>query len=168
MWSSSFDPNRPKVPKRVDWRRILAYFAPYWRQEALVLVCIFVTSALGQLPPFFTKLVIDDAIADRDVHALAFYVGGMIVAALAATGIGTWQGYLNALVGEGIMRDMRDALVQHLHRMPLTFFTSTKTGEIMNRVSNDVDAVDSVVTGTMAVTMKSTLPSASVAEKRAV
>jgi ATP-binding cassette subfamily B protein len=130
-------------------RRILAYFAPYWREEVLVLVCIFVTSALGALPPYFTKLIIDGAIRHGDARELAIYVGLMIVSALVATGIGTWQGYLNALVGEGIMRDMRDALVRHLHRMPLSFFASTKTGEIMNRVSNDVDAVDSVVTGTL-------------------
>ena len=149
MWSSQFDPKRPKVEKRVDMRRIFAYFAPYWREEGLVLACIFVTSALGVLPPYFTKLIIDGAIRHGDARELAVYVGGMIASALAATGIGTWQGYLNALVGEGIMRDMRDALVRHLHRMPLSFFASTKTGEIMNRVSNDVDAVDSVVTGTL-------------------
>jgi len=149
MWSSQFDPKRPKVEKRVDMRRIFAYFAPYWREEALVLACIFVTSALGVLPPYFTKLIIDGAIRHSDARELAVYVGAMIASALAATGIGTWQGYLNALVGEGIMRDMRDALVRHLHRMPLSFFASTKTGEIMNRVSNDVDAVDSVVTGTL-------------------
>ncbi len=68
---------------------------------------------------------------------------------MLASAIGAWQGYLNAYVGEGIMRDMRDALVKHLHGMPLSFFTSTKTGEIMNRVSSDVDAIDSVVTGTL-------------------
>src|SRR3984893_6520964 len=149
MWSSNFDPNRPKARKRVEWRRILAYFAPYWRQGAAVVVCIFVTSAFGQLPPYFTKLLIDVAIRNRDAHALALYVGGMIGAALIATVIGVWQGYLNAFVGEGIMRDMRDALVRHLHSMSLAFFTSTKTGEIMNRVSSDVDAVDNVVTGTL-------------------
>lgn len=149
MWSSQFDPKRPTVRKKIDLRRIMAYFAPYWKQESLVLVCIFATSALGVLPPYFTKLIIDGAIRHGDPRELAYYVGGMIASALVATGIGTWQGYLNALVGEGIMRDMRDALVRHLHRMPLSFFASTKTGEIMNRVSNDVDAVDSVVTGTL-------------------
>lgn len=149
LWSAGLDPNGPKVRKRVDLRRILAYFAPYWRQELLVLVCILLTSVLGLLPPYFTKLIIDVSFASHDVRSLALFVGGMIAAALVAAGIGAWQGYLNAYVGEGIMRDMRDALVQHLHRMPLSFFTSTKTGEIMNRVSNDVDNVDSVVTGTM-------------------
>ncbi|MDQ6780341.1 MAG: ABC transporter ATP-binding protein/permease [Candidatus Eremiobacteraeota bacterium] len=138
-----------RPPGKIDWRRILRYFAPYWRQEALILVCILFTSVLGQLPPLFTKLIIDDAIARKNVHELALYVGGMVAVALIASAIGGWQGYLNAFVGEGIMRDMRDALVRHLHRMSLAFFTSTKTGEIMNRVSSDVDAVDSVVTGTL-------------------
>ena len=47
------------------------------------------------------------------------------------------------------MRDIRTSMVAHLHRMPLSFFTNTKTGEIMNRVSNDVDNIDNVVTGTL-------------------
>jgi ATP-binding cassette subfamily B protein len=68
---------------------------------------------------------------------------------LLAAGVGVVQGYLNSVVGEGIMRDIRTNLVAHLHRMPLHFFTGTKTGEIMNRVSNDVDNVDNVVTGTL-------------------
>ncbi|MBV8367186.1 MAG: ABC transporter ATP-binding protein, partial [Candidatus Eremiobacteraeota bacterium] len=136
-------------PAKVDLRRIVRYFAPYWRQEALVLVCILIATSLGQLPPLFTKWIIDGSIAHHDLHSLWRNVGGMIGVALAAAAIGVWQGYLNAAVGEGIMRDMRDALVQHLHRMPLSFFTSTKTGEIMNRVSSDVDAIDNVVTGTL-------------------
>ncbi|HVA38613.1 MAG TPA: ABC transporter ATP-binding protein [Candidatus Dormibacteraeota bacterium] len=148
MWSSQFDPKRPKAPK-VDLRRVLGFFAPYWRKEALVLLCILVTSVLGQLPPLFTKWIIDGAIAGHDIRGLGFDVGGMVVSAIAASAIGAWQGYLNAYVGEGIMRDMRDRLVQHLHKMSLGFFTSTKTGEIMNRVSSDVDAVDNVVTGTL-------------------
>ena len=138
-----------KRPRRIDWRRVLGYFVRYWRQEALILLCIVFTSLLGQLPPLFTKLIIDGAIAGKNVHQLVLYVGGMVAAALLASAIGGWQGYLNAFVGEGIMRDMRDALVRHLHSMSLAFFTSTKTGEIMNRVSSDVDAVDNVVTGTL-------------------
>ncbi len=114
-----------------------------------MLACIVVTASLGQLPPLFAKWIIDRAIKFRDVHALLVDVGGMMGAALVAAAIGAWQGYLNAYVGEAIMRDMRDALVRHLHRMPLSFFTHTKTGEIMNRVSSDVDAIDNVVTGTL-------------------
>jgi ATP-binding cassette, subfamily B, bacterial len=138
-----------KRPTKVEWRRILRYFAPYWRKEALVFACILATTTLGQFPPLFTKWIIDVSIAQHDLHSLWLNVGGMVSVALAAAAIGVWQGYLNAAVGEGIMRDMRDALVQHLHRMSLSFFASTKTGEIMNRVASDVDAIDNVVTGTM-------------------
>src|ERR1700736_6833876 len=148
----------PKPPRNIDWRRVLRYFAPYWRQELFVLICIFATSVLGQLPPLLTKFIIDGAIAGKSVHLLLLYVGGMVAAALVASAIGGWQGYLNAFVGEGIMRDMRDALVRHLHSMSLGFFTSTKTGEIMNRVSNDVDAVDNVEPGTL-FTIRTTLTS---------
>ena len=137
-----------KHPKRIDWRRMATYFWPYWRQETLILLAILVTSILGQLPPLFTKWIIDGAIAHKSLHLLYLLVGGMVASALVAAAIGAWQGFLNSYVGEGIMRDMRDALVQHLHGMSLSFFTSTKTGEIMNRVSSDVDAIDSVITGT--------------------
>ena len=83
------------------------------------------------------------------MRGLWFDVGGMVAAALVSAVLGVFQGYQNSLVGEGIMRDIRTSLVSHLHRMPISFFTNTKTGEIMNRVSSDVDNVDNVVTGTL-------------------
>ena len=149
MWSSMYSPDRPKVTRRVELRRILAFFRPYLAQETLVLVCILVGALLGLLPPLFTKWLIDDAIPAHDTHGLALDVGGMVATALVSGVIGVYQGYLNSVVGEGIMRDIRTSLVNHLHTMPLAFFTSTKTGEIMNRVSSDVDNVDNVVTGTL-------------------
>jgi ATP-binding cassette subfamily B protein len=144
-----FNPEKPTVRRKVDWRRLGALFLPYWRQEAAVLACILLASALGLAPPLLTKHLIDVSLAHRDVHALWIDVGGMVLAAVAAALIGVYQGYLNSLVGEGIMRDIRTKLVSHLHSMPITFFTNTKTGEIMNRVSSDVDNVDNVVTGTL-------------------
>ncbi len=149
MWSQMYNPNRPKVTKRVDLRRILAFFRPYLPQEAQVLACILVVALLGLLPPLFTRWLIDGAIPARDMHAVSLAVGGMVASALVAGALGVYQGFLNSLIGEGIMRDIRTSLVAHLHRMPLSFFTGTKTGEIMNRVSNDVDNIDNVVTGTL-------------------
>ena len=149
MWSSMFNPNKPTISKRVDWRRIVHFFAPYLRENTQVLACIAIVSLLGLLPPLFTKWIIDDAIPAHNLHGLYFDVEGMVVSAIAAGIIGVYQGYLNSLVGEGIMRDIRTSLVAHLHTMPLSFFTNTKTGEIMNRVSSDVDNIDTVVTGTL-------------------
>jgi ATP-binding cassette, subfamily B, bacterial len=149
MWSSMYRPDKPEVQRRVDWKRIGALFAPYWRQQATVLFCIVAASTIGLAPGFITARIIDSAIPNRDVRALATDVGLVLAAAFVAAGIGIVQGYLNSIVGEGIMRDLRTSLVTHLHKMPVSFFTSTKTGEIMNRVSNDVDNIDGVVTGTL-------------------
>jgi ATP-binding cassette subfamily B protein len=144
-----YSPDRPKVTRRVDVRRILAFFRPYVVQQGLVLACIMVGALLGLLPPLFTRSLIDGAIPSHDMHGVWIDVGGMVGCAIVGGMIGVYQGYLNSLVGEGIMRDIRTSLVAHLHRMPLSFFTGTKTGEIMNRVSNDVDNIDNVVTGTL-------------------
>jgi ATP-binding cassette subfamily B protein len=149
MWSSRFNPERPRIRKPVNWRRLAAFFLPYWRLELLTLACIVAGAALGLAPPLFTKYLIDDAIPAASMQAVLLGVGGMIASALAAGAIGVYQGYLNSLVGEGILRDIRTSMVAHLHRMSLSFFTNTKTGEIMNRVSNDVDSVDNIVTGTL-------------------
>jgi ATP-binding cassette subfamily B protein len=149
MWSQMYNPDKPTVKRKADWRRIGAFFRPYLAQVVLILVCILAVSLIGLLPPLFTKWLIDDAIPARSLSGLSWNVGGMIVSALLGSGISIYQGYLNSVVGEGIMRDIRTSLVAHMHRMSLDFFTSTKTGEIMNRVSNDVDNIDNVVTGTL-------------------
>ncbi|HTU83344.1 MAG TPA: ABC transporter ATP-binding protein [Candidatus Acidoferrales bacterium] len=149
MWSNIYQPNRPKSKRKVDWRRIGALFAPYWRQQAVVLTCILITSALGLVPTLVMARIIDVTFPHRNVRELAIEVGILLVAALTSGALSVLQGFLNSIVGEGIMRDIRTGLVAHLHRMPLAFFAGTKTGEIMNRVSNDVDNVDNVVTGTL-------------------
>jgi ATP-binding cassette subfamily B protein len=149
MWSQMFDPQKPTVKRAVNWARLGRLFLPYWRQEVIVLGCIVVAAGLGLAPAFYTRHLIDVSIAKHDMRGLWFDVGGMVAAALVSAVLGVFQGYQNSLVGEGIMRDIRTSLVSHLHRMPISFFTNTKTGEIMNRVSSDVDNVDNVVTGTL-------------------
>ncbi len=149
MWSTMFNPEKPTVKRAVNWKRLGGLFAPYWRQVAGMIACILGGSVLGLAPALLTKALIDGALNHGNVRALWFDVGGMVLAAVIAALIGVYQGYLNSFVGEGIMRDIRTSLVSHLHRMPISFFTNTKTGEIMNRVSSDVDNVDGVVTGTL-------------------
>src|SRR5580692_8179206 len=149
MWSAMFRPDKPELRRRVDWKRMRALFAPYWSQQIAVLICIVVAALLGLAPGFITARIIDVAIPHHDLRELGIDVGIILGSALIAALIGVAQGYLNSVVGEGIMRDIRTELVSHLHRMPLSFFTGTKTGEIMNRVSSDVDNIDNVVTGTL-------------------
>jgi ATP-binding cassette subfamily B protein len=149
MWSSMFNRDQQVRHKPTDWRRIYGLFKKYWREQCQLLVAIFVSSIFGLLPALFTKSIIDRAIPHHDFTLLAWYVLAMIFCAVAAALLGVYQGYLNSFIGEGIIRDIRTELVTHLHRMPLSFFAGTKTGEIMNRVSNDIESIDNVLTNTL-------------------
>jgi ATP-binding cassette, subfamily B, bacterial len=149
MGSNMFNPESPRIHKRVQWKRIAFLFKAYWKEQLGILLCISLIALLGLIPPLATKYLIDQAIPQGNVALLNTWVGAMIAAAVCISLVGVVQGYLNALVGEGIMRDVRSNLVQHLQKMPIAFFTQTKTGEIMNRVSNDVDSIAGVVTGTL-------------------
>ena len=74
----------------------------------------------------------------------------MIVLPIISGLIGVGQSYLNNIIGQSVMQDLRTALYAHLQQMPLRFFTETKTGEIQSRLANDVGGVQSVVTDTAA------------------
>jgi ATP-binding cassette subfamily B protein len=137
---------RPVTTRTV--RRILQFFRPYWLRVALTVVAIIAAAVIGLANPFLLKLIIDEAIPNRDLDRLYLYVGLMIALPIVTGLIGVGQTYLNTLIGQSVMQDLRNALYGHLQRMPLRFFTSTRTGEIQARLSSDVNGVQQVVTDT--------------------
>ena len=138
----------PKERRGQTLRRILRFFKPYRPQIAVVLVAILLTSFIGLINPYLLKLLIDEAIPKRDFGLLNLFVGLMIVLPIVSGLIGVGQSYLNNLIGQRVMQDLRSALYTHLQSMPLRFFTETRTGEIQSRLANDVGGVQSVVTDT--------------------
>jgi len=131
-------------------RRIVAFFRPYRPQVVVVVGAILLTSLLGLINPILLKLLIDDAIPHLDWARLNLYVGLMIAVPIVSGLIGVGQSYMNNSIGQNVMQDLRAALYDHLQRMPLRFFTETKTGEIQSRLANDVGGVQGVVTDTAA------------------
>ena len=147
-------PSEPERPARPGtFRRITATFRPYRRQVGFVAFLILLTSALGLINPLMIKAafnVLLDASKSDDArwHLLLLIVGVMIVTPIVNGLLGLWQTYTNNLVGQRVMRDLRNSLYAHLQHMPLRFFTSTRTGEIQSRLSNDVEGVQGVLTDT--------------------
>jgi len=148
----SEDPARRLPPERRNRtvRRIAVFFAPYKAQVAIVSGAILLTSLLGIVNPLLLERLIDDAIPNRDFFKLNLYVGLMIAIPIGSGLIGVGQAYLNNKVGQNVMQDLRNALYAHLQRLPLRFFTETRTGEIQSRLANDVGGIQSVVTDTAA------------------
>ena len=130
------------------YRRVSAFLRPYGRDIALALACMSVVSALGLVPPLILKEAIDTAIPQSRGGYLNLLVVGMVAVPLTTGLIGVGQSFLNSRVGQGVMRDLRTRMYSHLQRMGLGFFTRTRSGEVISRVTSDVSGVQEVVTGT--------------------
>ena len=141
-------PRVPKERRAATVRRIAGFFRPYRGRVAVVLLTIVVTSLLGLVNPFLLKLLIDDAIPSRTWPSSTSSSALMIIVPIVSGLIGVGQSYLNNVVGQRVMQDLRNALYAHLQRMPLRFFTETRTGEIQSRLANDVGGIQAVVTDT--------------------
>ena len=129
-------------------RRVAQAFSPYKFQVVLVLIAIILTTVLGLINPLLIRYVFDDAIGKGNLHLLIVLVIIMIVTPIVTGIIGVGQSYLNNVIGQRVMRDFRNKLYHHLQSMSLRFFTSTRTGEIQSRLSNNVGGVQGVVTDT--------------------
>ncbi len=129
-------------------RRVAASFRPYWRQVLVVLFAIMVVGLLGVVNPLMLKLAITVGFGKSDFNALVKIVVVMVSVPIISSLIGIGQTYLNTVIGQRVMRDLRMQLYSHLQNMPLKFFTDTRTGEIQSRLSNDIAGVQTVVTET--------------------
>jgi ATP-binding cassette subfamily B protein len=129
-------------------RRVAESFAPYKRQIFLVLLAILLTTVLGLVNPLMIGFIFDDAIGKRNVKLLVILVAIMCIMPVVTGLIGVAQTYLNNIIGQHVMRDFRNKLYVHMQSMSLRFFTSTRTGEIQSRLSNDVNGIEDVVTNT--------------------
>jgi len=138
----------PKERRGQTVRRIAGFFRPYRWPVLVVVVSIVVTSLLGVVNPFLLKFVLDVAIPEEDLFLLNVLIVAMIAVPVISGLFGVGQTYVNNRVGQAVMQDLRDAVYAHLQRMPLRFFTETRTGEIQSRIANDVGGVQSVVTDT--------------------
>jgi ATP-binding cassette subfamily B protein len=145
------DPDAPPIT-RATVRRVIRTFRPYRRTVGLVGALILITSAIGVINPLLIKVIFDQALfcgpGCPNLDLLYWLVGLMVAIPIGSGVIGIWQSYLSNVVGQRVMQDLRNALYTHLQRMPLRFFTTTRTGEIQSRLSNDVGGIQSVVTDT--------------------
>src|SRR2546426_2204616 len=129
-------------------KRVAKAFSPYKIQIIIVLIAIILTTVLGLVNPFMIQFIFDDAIGKGNEKLLIILVSIMIIMPIITGLIGVGQTYLNNVIGQQVVRDFRNNLHEHLQSMSLRFFTSTRTGEIQSRLSNDVGGVQAVVTNT--------------------
>src|SRR5690242_678915 len=136
---------------------LAALTAPYKARTALSIASLLAAPATALAPPYLAKLAIDDGIADKNLTRL-----GWIVAAFLAAGIANWaasyaQTYFTGWTGERILADLRTTLFGHLGRLSLGFYERNRAGVIISRLTNDVEALDQLVTDGVTSLVQNTL-----------
>lgn len=136
--------NAPKISKEL-LIRILKYLKPYWLQLIFVFAIIILSSVLGLLPSLITARIIDEAILGKDFALLIQLVILAIITLAVSNIVGVLESYINSWVSQRIVYDMKNEMFQHLQKMPHSFFTSEKQGDIITRMNSDISGVATVI-----------------------
>lgn len=129
-------------------RRILRIFRPYRGRLAVVGLLVGASSLVSVASPFLLREILDVAIPDRRTGLLSLLALGLILIAVVSSVFNVLQTYLSTTVGQRVMHDLRTDVYAKLQRMPLAFFTRTRTGEVQSRIANDIGGMQATVTST--------------------
>lgn len=139
--------SQPKVTGAL-LKRIFSYLRPYSGKLALVLVCIAAASFFTLLPSILTGKIIDEGLVKLDLRALVKYISLSLAVTLGANLIGVAESYINTWIAQHITYDMRNQMHAHLQKMSQRFFTTNNQGDIITRMTSDIDGVQQVITST--------------------
>ena len=148
--------NRPKVTGAL-LKRVFSYLSPYWKQLALILAAIAVSSLLGLYPSILTGRIIDEGLIGRSMSALIRLILLSLAVTLGSSLIGVGQNYLNTWIAQHITFDMRNKMYAHLQKMSQRFFTTNNQGDIITRMTSDIGGVERVITGTFTSILSNTI-----------
>ena len=133
----------------INLRRIARFLLPYWLQLAVLLAVVGLSAIVGVLPPLIVRNLIDYAIGGRDPALLGWLSVASVGLALATGLLSVLQSYLNTLISERIMYDLKVAIYERLQSLSLSFFTNTRTGEMISRLTSDINGIDNVISGSL-------------------
>ncbi|MEU3918343.1 ABC transporter ATP-binding protein [Streptomyces sp. NPDC029004] len=138
------DPEQPPA----EVRRILRLFRPYRGRLAVVGLLVGAASLVSVASPFLLREILDTAIPQGRTGLLSLLALGMILTAVMTSVFGVLQTLISTTVGQRVMHDLRTGVYAQLQRMPLAFFTRTRTGEVQSRIANDIGGMQATVTST--------------------
>ena len=138
-------------------RVLLRLARPYPTRSALAVVTLVAYTIVALLPPYLSKIAIDDGIDARNLRTLSLVVVAFLAAGVAAFALSGTQTYLTGWVGERALADLRIQLFGHLQRLSLGYYERNRTGAIVSRITNDVEALDQLVTDGISSLVQNTL-----------
>ncbi len=147
-----------------SWRRtrrriglLVRLALPYRARTAGALVTLLAFTVVALAPPYLAKLAIDQGISEDDLDRLTWLVALFLVAAVVSLVLSAANTYLTGWVGERMLADLRNQLFRHLERLSMGFYERNRTGVIVSRITNDVEALDQLVTDGVTSLVQNTL-----------
>jgi ABC-type multidrug transport system fused ATPase/permease subunit len=138
-------------------RHLFSLLRPYRGRALLMLVALWVATGAALVPPYLAGKAIDDGIRAGDTGALTVILALFVAAALVNWGASYVQTYLINWVGQRALQDLRIELFQHLQSLSIGFYGRNKTGVLISRITNDVQALDQLVTEGISTLFSATL-----------
>ncbi len=127
-------------------RGLLALIRPYKLRAAAMLAALIVGTAAALAPPLLAKVAIDQGIAKHDTETLVLVVIAFLISAVLVWVMTYAQTYLVGWVGQRVLADLRIRIFTHLQELPIGFYETRPAGVLISRMTNDVEALDSLVT----------------------
>jgi ABC-type multidrug transport system fused ATPase/permease subunit len=138
-------------------RGLLALLRPYRARTTAALIALVLGTAASLAPPLLAKLAIDSGIDKHDLHTLELVVLAFLLSALLVWLTTYAQTYLVGWVGQRALADLRIRIFEHLQSQPIGFYESRPAGVLISRMTNDVEALESLVTDSVVTLFQSGL-----------
>ena len=138
-------------------RMLVRLARPYRVRALLAVVTLVAFTAVALLPPLLARAAIDNGIDDGSVQTITLVVVAFLATAVAVFGLSAAQTYFTGWVGERGLADLRIELFEHLQRLSLGYYERNRTGAIVSRITNDVEALDLLVTDGVSSLVQNTL-----------
>jgi ATP-binding cassette subfamily B protein len=137
--------------------RLLGYLAPHKRSMGLVILYVVLFSVLGLVGPYLMGVAIDKFIGGKDVPGLAWAAILMFAAFLLSNFFQTIANWIMATVSQEALKDLRGDLFVHLQTLSMGFFDTHSAGNLMSRLTNDIDAINQAVSQNVIALLSSVL-----------
>jgi ABC-type multidrug transport system fused ATPase/permease subunit len=141
--------------RKLRW--LVGLLRPYRGRVAVMGVALVVATAAGLAPPYLAGKAIDEGINTGDLSTLDWIVGIYVFSAVLYWAATYAQTYLVGWVGQRALQDLREQIYTHLQTMSIGFFTRRRPGVLISRMTNDVEALDTLVTDGVITLVSSTL-----------
>lgn len=138
----------PRVTRKM-LTRIISYFLPYWQKMLLVIGIIVIISILGLVPPILIRNIIDNALPQKDLFLLSLLIFVSIGVTVILGLLQVAQSYLSIWISKHIILNMKNQMYAHLQNMSLNFFNTARPGEIITRITSDIDGIQEIFNTTV-------------------